>query len=184
MEGFAVTCPLAPDAPRLRSGFCSSPRSFGFGFLQTPPRDGALAVSLASGSTNTWLSDSHRHSHVPCPAHTLRFSGGASAPSAATSCCSRRARSGNWFEPARSDSAGGQIDGPGAGCVGILLRSVSLRPQRATLADRNASHRTRRPRRRRPARRDLSPIDSGPPARVRRACSPCPGPGHREVSPR
>ena len=26
MEGFAVTCPLAPDAPRLISGFCSSPR--------------------------------------------------------------------------------------------------------------------------------------------------------------
>lgn len=45
MEGFAVTCPLAPDAPRLISGFCSSPRRFGFGFLQTPPRDDAVAVS-------------------------------------------------------------------------------------------------------------------------------------------
>ena len=46
-EGIADfdACPLAPDAP-LISGFCSSPRSFGFGFLQTPPRGDALAVSL------------------------------------------------------------------------------------------------------------------------------------------
>jgi hypothetical protein len=83
MEGFAVTCPLAPDAPRLLSGFCSPPRSFGFGFLQTPPRGDALAVSLAFGSAKTWLSDSHRHSYVPCPAHTLpsaaRFSASAAA---------------------------------------------------------------------------------------------------------
>ncbi len=50
MEGFAVTCPLAPDAPRLISGFCSSPRSFGLGFLQTPPRSDALALLLAFGS--------------------------------------------------------------------------------------------------------------------------------------
>ena len=49
-EGFAVTCPLAPDASRLRSGFCSSPRSFGLSFLQTPPRDDALALLLAFGS--------------------------------------------------------------------------------------------------------------------------------------
>ena len=65
-----VTCPLAPNASRLISGFCSSPRSFGFGFLQTPPRDDALAVLLAFGSTNTWLQDFHLHSYVPCPAHT------------------------------------------------------------------------------------------------------------------
>ena len=73
MEGFAVTCPLALDAPRLISGFCSSPRSFGFGFgfLQTPSRGDALAVSLAFGSAKTWLSHFHRHSYVPCPAHTL-----------------------------------------------------------------------------------------------------------------
>jgi len=69
-EGFAVTCPLAPDASRLLSGFCSSSRSFGLGFLQTPPRGDALAVSLAFGSAKTWLSDFHRHSYVPCPAHT------------------------------------------------------------------------------------------------------------------
>src|SRR3990172_3192636 len=75
MEGFAVTCPLAPDAPRLISGFCSSPRSFGFSFLQTPPRGDALAVSLAFGSAKTWLSDSHRHSYVPCPAHTCQLNG-------------------------------------------------------------------------------------------------------------
>ena len=75
MEGFAVTCPLAPDAPRLISGFCSSPRSFGFSFLQTPPRGDALAVSLAFGSAKTWLSDSHLHSYVPCSAHTTELSG-------------------------------------------------------------------------------------------------------------
>ena len=71
LEDFTVTCPLVPDAPRLISGSCSSPRSFGFGFLQTPPRDDALAVSLAFGSAKTWLPDSHRHSYVPCPAHTF-----------------------------------------------------------------------------------------------------------------
>ena len=70
MEGFAVTCPLAPDVPRLLSGFCSSPRSFGFSFLQTPPHDDALAVPLALGSPKTWLPDCHRHSYVPCPVHT------------------------------------------------------------------------------------------------------------------
>jgi hypothetical protein len=45
--------PLAPDASRLISGFCSSPRSFGLGFLQTPPRDDALALLLAFGSAKT-----------------------------------------------------------------------------------------------------------------------------------
>jgi hypothetical protein len=70
MEDFAVTCPLVPDAPRLLSGFCSSPRSFGFSFLQTLPRDNALAVLLAFGSAKTWPQDSHLGSYVPCPAHT------------------------------------------------------------------------------------------------------------------
>jgi len=53
--------PLAPDASRLISGFsrragprCSSPRSFGLDFLQTPPRDDALALLLAFGSAKTW----------------------------------------------------------------------------------------------------------------------------------
>ena len=54
MEGFAVTCPLAPDASRLISGFCSSPYSFGLGFLQTPPHGDALALLLAFGSAKTW----------------------------------------------------------------------------------------------------------------------------------
>src|SRR5512134_188183 len=75
MEGFAVTCPLAPDASRLISGFCSSPRSFGFSFFQTPPRGDALAVPLAFGSAKTWLLDFHLHSYVPCSAHTLAVSG-------------------------------------------------------------------------------------------------------------
>ena len=83
MEGFAVTCPEsnlhAPDAPRLRifdqAGFCSSPRSFGLDFLQTPPRDDALALLLAFGSAKTWQSDLHRLSNAPCPTHTLRLTG-------------------------------------------------------------------------------------------------------------
>jgi len=54
MEGFAVTCPLAPDVPHLISGSCSSPRAFGLGFLQTPPHDDALALLLTFGSANTW----------------------------------------------------------------------------------------------------------------------------------
>src|SRR3990170_6221794 len=76
MEGFVVTCPLAPDVPHLVSSFCSSPRAFGLGFLQTPPRDDALALLLAFGSANTWRGDFHPTSSVPCPAHTaLRISG-------------------------------------------------------------------------------------------------------------
>ena len=72
MEDFAVTCPLVPDVSRLLSDSCSSPRSFGFSFLQTPPRDDALAVSLAFGSAKAWLPDFHRHSYGPCPAHGWR----------------------------------------------------------------------------------------------------------------
>jgi hypothetical protein len=74
MEDFAVTCPLVPDAARLSSGSCSSPRRFGFGFLQTPPRGDALAVSLAFGSAKTWPQDLHLRSYVPCSAHTPALS--------------------------------------------------------------------------------------------------------------
>ena len=70
MEGFVVTCPLAPDVPHLISGSCSSPRAFGLGFLQTPPHDDALALLLAFGSAITWHGDFHPISSVPCPAHT------------------------------------------------------------------------------------------------------------------
>src|SRR5437870_10839714 len=71
MEGFMVTCPLAPSVPHLLSSSCSSPRAFGWGFLQTPPRDDALALFLAFGSANTWRQDFHLTSSVPCPAHTF-----------------------------------------------------------------------------------------------------------------
>src|SRR2546429_8925137 len=70
MEGFMVTCPLAPSVPHLLSSSCASPRAFGLGFLQTPPRDDALALFLAFGSANTWRQDFHLTSSVPCPAHT------------------------------------------------------------------------------------------------------------------
>ena len=71
MEDFAVTCPLVPGVPHLVSGSCASPRIFGLGFLQTPPRGGALALFLAFGCANTWRQDFHLASSVPCPAHTL-----------------------------------------------------------------------------------------------------------------
>src|SRR5215208_4655489 len=70
-EDFAVTCQLIPGVPHLISGSCSSPRSFGLGFLQTPPRGDALALLLACGSANTWQEDFHLSSSVPCPAHTI-----------------------------------------------------------------------------------------------------------------
>ena len=48
-----------------------SPRSIALGFLQTPPRGDALALSLAFGSAATWQEDFHLPRFVPCPAHTL-----------------------------------------------------------------------------------------------------------------
>jgi len=77
MEDFAVTCPLVPGVPHLLSGSCASPRAYGLGFLQTPPRGDALALLLAFGSAITWREDSHLARSVSCLAHTLRFSGGA-----------------------------------------------------------------------------------------------------------
>ena len=74
MEDFTVTCPLVPDVPHLVSGSCSSPRIFGWGVLQTPPRGDALALLLAFGCADTWHGDLHPVSSVPCPAHTLGLS--------------------------------------------------------------------------------------------------------------
>jgi len=62
---------------RLRRDSCSSPRAFGLGFLQTPPRGDALALLLAFGSANTWREDLHLASPVPCPAHTPELGGAA-----------------------------------------------------------------------------------------------------------
>jgi hypothetical protein len=72
MEDFAVTCPLVPSVPHLRSGSCTSPCIFGLDFLQTPPRDDALVLLLSFGSASTWCRDLHPTSYVPCLAHTLR----------------------------------------------------------------------------------------------------------------
>ncbi len=55
LEDFVVTCQLVPSVPHLRSGSCTSPRTFGLGFLQTPPRDDALGLFLTFGSTNKYL---------------------------------------------------------------------------------------------------------------------------------
>jgi len=54
----------------VRSHADRSPRIFGLGFLQTPPRDDALALLLTFGSTYTWSEDFHPGSRAPCPAHT------------------------------------------------------------------------------------------------------------------
>ena len=69
MEDFAVTCPLVPGVPHLVSGSCASPRAFGLGFLQTPPRGDALALLLAFGSARTWREDFHLARSVSCLAH-------------------------------------------------------------------------------------------------------------------
>ncbi len=79
MEDFVVTCQLVPGVPHLISGSCTSPRIFGLGFLQTPPRDDALALLLTLGSANTWYRDFHPASHMPCLAHTVVISCGDSA---------------------------------------------------------------------------------------------------------
>ena len=55
MEDFVVTCQLVPGVPHLISDSCSSPRTFGLAFLQTPPRDDALGLLLTFGSTNKYL---------------------------------------------------------------------------------------------------------------------------------
>ena len=95
MEDVARTCPLVPNASRLISGFCSSPRSFGFGVPAAPRACGVQAgTSKAVCSCKprlhpsdpasrrrpcpspclrfciTWPSDFHRRSNAPCPAHT------------------------------------------------------------------------------------------------------------------
>src|SRR5712692_6362574 len=59
MEDLVVACPLVPNVPHLRSGSCSSPRTFAPRFLQTPPHGDALALRLSFGSTSTWTGDFH-----------------------------------------------------------------------------------------------------------------------------
>src|SRR5712692_5003961 len=59
MEDLVVACPLVPDVPHLRSGSCSSPRTFAPRFLQTPPHGDALALRLSFGSTSAWTGDFH-----------------------------------------------------------------------------------------------------------------------------
>jgi hypothetical protein len=72
-----VTCPLAPGVPRLISGSCSSSRAFGLGFLQTPPRDDALAISFPSAplipGTRTLTSQAICHARHTRPRSRARF---------------------------------------------------------------------------------------------------------------
>ena len=70
LDGIPVRLPVRSHADR-------SPRAFGLGVLQTPPRGDALALLLAFGSAITWREDFHLGRSVPCLAHTLRISRGA-----------------------------------------------------------------------------------------------------------
>jgi hypothetical protein len=56
--------------PPLLAGSWASPRTCGWGCLQTSPRDDALALLLAVGAANTWHGDFHPVSSGPCLAHT------------------------------------------------------------------------------------------------------------------
>jgi hypothetical protein len=76
MEGFAVACQLAPSVPHLVSGACPSPRTFVPRFLQTLPRENALALPLSFGSTHTWTGGLSPPSMTACTAHTPKLSGG------------------------------------------------------------------------------------------------------------
>jgi hypothetical protein len=69
-----VTCPLVPAVPHLLSSSCASPRTCGWGFLQTSPRNDALALLLAFGAAHPWHGDFHPVSSVPCLAHTFDMS--------------------------------------------------------------------------------------------------------------
>ena len=66
----AFTRRQVTGAPHLLSGSCSSPLTFGLGFLQTPPHSDALALLLTVGSVYTWHGDFHPTRTVPCPAYT------------------------------------------------------------------------------------------------------------------
>jgi hypothetical protein len=108
-----VTCPLAPSVPHLISSSCSSPRIFGLGFLQTPPRGDALALLLAFGCANTWREDLHLARSVPCPAHTTRLTGPGplGEPSTPESLHAGRVRCSGWFGQLPFDAGL-----PGTGC--------------------------------------------------------------------
>src|SRR3989339_775872 len=100
MEDFAVTCRLVPDVPHLGSGSCSSPRAFGLGFLQTPPRDDALALLLAFGSAFTWREDLHPARSVPCLAHTACSGASNGRDRAAIACRLRQlVRHSHYYSP-------------------------------------------------------------------------------------
>ena len=73
--GLGGHVPTGPDASRLISGFCSSPRDFVLGARSTPPCDDALALRLTFGSADTWYRDLHPAEFVPCTAHAFEFTG-------------------------------------------------------------------------------------------------------------
>jgi len=67
---------ISADGPHLISGSCSSPRSFGLVFLQTPPRGDAIALLLAFGSANTWQRTFTFQFCAMPGTHVMAFTGG------------------------------------------------------------------------------------------------------------
>jgi len=82
------TCPLVQSVPHLVSGSCSSPRAFALGFLPTPPRGDAVALSHPFGFSYTWRGDFHPASYVPCSAHTTKLTVGNGAQRNCRRCSS------------------------------------------------------------------------------------------------
>ena len=91
--GLRVSWPPRPGSQRLICGSCSSGRDFAYSFLQTPPRDDALAVRLTVPVTRVrrGLSPpSHRPTttvgqtvlahHAPCLAHQRKAARPMNAP--------------------------------------------------------------------------------------------------------
>jgi hypothetical protein len=72
MEDFAVTYQILPGESHLLSSSCSSPASFGLGFLHTPPHGTALPCLLAFGCVNTQREGFRLASSVPSLGHTTK----------------------------------------------------------------------------------------------------------------
>ena len=109
--------PTRPGCATPQIRFLYVARAFGLGFLQTPPRDDALALLLTLGSANTWCEDLHLASSVPCPAHTQNH--------LLLVCSGSPSRSGNPDPRRRCDPLRPRI------AIGISLHSPEAPPQNA-----------------------------------------------------
>ena len=72
--GFALLCQLAQGLS-LICGFCSSARTYVYGFLQTVGRPPALAFDSYFCNTGSRTGDLHPISSRPCRAYTIQSTG-------------------------------------------------------------------------------------------------------------